>query len=121
VLVERSFLVRLSSLIRPYLVGVWCYRDRANSGRLARGSRPCRLEASGEAGKRRRLGMCRGKCDAHPACGLDDAGSDLDETHPQGRELGASQRLRLGNGVAQSEHQPEGPGMQYEPHLVGER
>ncbi len=45
----------------------------------------------------------------------------LMETHPQGRELGAGRRLRLGDGVAQSEHQPGGPGMQHEPHLVGER
>lgn len=48
--------------------------------------------------------------------GLDDAGGDLDQAQPQGGDLGIGQRLRLGDRVAQGQHQPVGGGMQQQAH-----
>jgi hypothetical protein len=88
---------------------------------MPRRSRAGGLETAREAGEQRRLGMRGGKGEAHPACGFDDAGGDLDQAYPQGGELGGGKRLRLWNSIADLEHQPVGAGVQHEAHLVGER
>jgi hypothetical protein len=65
------------------------------------------------------VGAGTGEGDAHPAGGLRDAGGDLQEPEPDGRELGSCEGVELGNGVAHGEDQPVGSGVQDEPHLVG--
>ena len=52
---------------------------------------------------------------------LDDAGADLEQARPEGRELGPGERHPAGHGIAQGEHQPVGRGVQDEAELVGER
>ena len=52
---------------------------------------------------------------------LDDAGADLEQARPEGRELGPGERHPAGHGIAQGEHQPVGRGVQDEAELVGDR
>ena len=52
---------------------------------------------------------------------LHDAGADLEQARPEGRELGPGERHPAGHGIAQGEHQPVGRGVQDEAELVGER
>ena len=52
---------------------------------------------------------------------LDDAGADLEQARPEGRELGPGERHLAGHGIAQGEHQPVGRGVQDEAELVGDR
>ena len=65
--------------------------------------------------------MGGGEREAHPADGLCDTGGKLDQTQPQGGELGLGQRLRPGNSVTQLQHEPVGGGMQDKADLIGER
>ena len=67
------------------------------------------------------VGASRGEGDADPAFGFDDAGSDFEETEAERFELGVGEVLDLGDGVADSEHQPVGGGVQDQPDLIGER
>ena len=59
--------------------------------------------------------------DADAGGPLDDAGSDLEQACPEGRELGPGERHPAGRGIAQGEHQPVGRGAQDEAELVSER
>ena len=52
---------------------------------------------------------------------LHDAGADLEQARPEGRELGPGERHPAGHGIAQGEHQPVGRGVQDEAELVGDR
>ena len=52
---------------------------------------------------------------------FDDAGADLEQAFPEGRELGPGKRHPAGHGIAQGEHEPVGRGVQDEAELVGER
>ena len=63
----------------------------------------------------------RSEVDADAGGLLDDAGGDLEQAQPDGRELGPGEILPPGHGIAQSEHQPVGRAVQDEPELVGER
>ena len=59
--------------------------------------------------------------DADAGGPLDDAGADLEQAFPEGRELGPGERHPVGHGIAQGEHQPVGRGVQDEAELIGER
>ena len=94
-------------------------RDRW-TGRTPRPSRPLRRERSGQTAEQIGFGTSGGEGEAHAAGSLDDAGGDLDQAQAQCRELGPRQVARRGNGVADSEHQPIGAGVQDEAHLIGD-
>ena len=87
----------------------------------ARRSLARRRERSGEPPEQVGFGTSGGEGETHPAGCLDDAGGDLDQAQTQCRELGPRQVARRGNGVADSEHQPIGAGVQDETHLIGDR
>ena len=63
----------------------------------------------------------RSEVDADAGGRLDDAGADLEQARPEGRELGPGERHPAGHGIAEGEHQPVGRGVQDEAELVGER
>ena len=86
-----------------------------------RRSRPARRERSGQTPEQVGFGTSGGEGKTHPAGCLDDAGGDLDQAQTQSGELGPRQVARSGNGVADSEHQPIGAGVQDEAHLIGDR
>jgi hypothetical protein len=50
---------------------------------------------------------------------LDDAGAQLQQPQPNGRELGCGERVSLRNRVSNREHKPIGCRVQDEPHLIG--
>ena len=54
----------------------------------------------------------RGDVDADAGGLFDDAGANLEQAQPESGELGACERHRTGNCVAQGEHQPVGTGVQ---------
>lgn len=66
-----------------------------------------------------RAGGGEGQADARG--GLDDAGAELEQAQAQGRELGRSQDVGFGDGVADGEHQPVGGGVEHKANLVGDR
>ena len=59
--------------------------------------------------------------DADPGGLLHDAGADLEQVLPEGRELGPGERHPSRHGIAEREHQPVGGGVQDEAELVGDR
>ena len=59
--------------------------------------------------------------DADAGGPLDNAGADLEQARPEGRELGPGERHPAGHGIAEGEHQPVGRDVQDEAELVGER
>src|SRR4051794_22051046 len=84
-------------------------------------SGPGGLKPARDAAEQFGLGAACRERDAPPPRGLYDTGGNLDQAEPHRLELGARQRLQLGNGVAQSQQQPIGGGVQHEAHLIGER
>jgi predicted transglutaminase-like cysteine proteinase len=66
------------------------------TGRTPAGQGPSGSSAPGK--QRKRSGTCRGERKANAARGLDDTGSDFQETKTQRRELGSGQFLDFGNG-----------------------
>ena len=91
------------------------------SGRTPRRSRTEREQRAGQAADQVGFGTCDGERKANAARGFDDPGCDFQETKTQRRELGSSQFLDFGNGVAHGQHQPISGGMEHEADLVGER
>src|SRR5271163_2640763 len=69
-------------------------------GRMPRRSRTERQQRAGQAAEEVGFGTCRGERKANAARGLDDPGGYFQETKTQRRELGSSQFLDFGNGVA---------------------
>ena len=78
-------------------------------------------EAPGQQAEQGGVGKGRSEVDADARGPLDDAGADLEQAFPEGRELGPGERHPAGHGIAQGEHQPVGRGVQDEAELVGER
>ena len=89
-------------------------------GRTPRRSRTERQQRPRQAADQVGLGTCCGERKANAACGLDDTGSDFQETKTQRRELGSGQFLDFGNGVAPGQHQPISGGVENEADLIGE-
>ena len=81
--------------------------------------RMCRVLPS-RAPEQLGFGAGRGEGNADPCGGLGDATGNLEQAQAHCRELGGGQRLRFGDGVTDSQHQPVGGGVQHEAHLVGE-
>src|ERR1700694_6014245 len=90
-------------------------------GRKPRRSRTEREQRAGQAAEEVGFGTCRGERKANAARGLDDTGSDFQETKTQRRELGSGQFPGFGNGVAHGQHQPISGGVEHEADLVGKR
>ena len=78
-------------------------------------------EAPGQQAEQGGVGTGRGEVDADARGPLDDAGADLEQAFPEGRELGPGERPPSRHGIAQGEHQPVGRGVQDEAELVGDR
>lgn len=68
----------------------------------------------------RSASSCR-KSETDAACGLNDAGSDFQQSQPDGGELGRCQIARLWDGVMNGEDEPIGGGVGDEANLIGER
>lgn len=62
-----------------------------------------------------------GKGEADTGSRLGDARSNLDQAEPQSRELSRGERLRVGDGITQPEHEPLCPRMEDEADLIGQR
>jgi hypothetical protein len=90
-------------------------------GRTPRRSRTEPEQRAGQAAEEVGFGTCRGERKANAVRGLDDTGSDFQETRTQRRELGSGQFPGFGNGVAHGQHQPISGGVEHEADLVGER
>ena len=102
------------------LNGVECWRDWVWEGTIPLMSRSGGLEAERDATEQCGVWARCGEGDANTCGGFGDPCCDLEQAHPQGRELGGRERMRLGDGVAQSQQQPVGSGVQHETHLIGE-
>src|ERR1700751_4491524 len=79
-----------------------------------------RLEADGDASEQCSVRAGCGEGDANTCGGFGDPCCELEQAHPQGRELGGGERMQLRNSVAHRQHQPVGSGVQYKTHLIGE-
>ena len=90
-------------------------------GRTPRRSRTEWQQRAWQAADQVGFGTCRGERKANAAGGLDDTGSDFQETKTQGRELGCGQFPGFGNRVAHGQHQPISGGVENEANLIGER
>ena len=90
------------------------------SGRTPRRSRTKREQRAGQAAEQVGLGTCCGERKANAARGLDDTGSDFQETKTQRRELGSGQFPDFGNGVAHGQHQPISGRVEDEADLICE-
>jgi hypothetical protein len=90
-------------------------------GRTPRRSRTEREQRAGQAAEEVGFGTCCGEGEANAARGLDDPGSDFQETKTQRRELGSGQFPGFGNGVTHGQHQPISGGVENEADLIGER
>ena len=82
-----------------------------------------RLAAEGirQAAEQRGFRACGGERDAHPRCGLGDAGCQLQKPQVESGELGPGQWVKPWDGGADAEHQPICGGVQKQPHLIGQR
>src|ERR1700735_4492388 len=67
------------------------------------------------------VGAGCGKGEADPRRPLDNPSAKFQEPQANGGELGRGERVRLWDGVSDGEHEPVGGGVQYQPHLVGDR
>ena len=100
-----------SSLFREHICGRWWLTGSGGCGARAPSVTALPVGESVRGWQKGcRFGMRGGEGVAHPACGFDDLGGDLDQAHPQGGELGGGKRLRPGDGIAEFEHQPIGAG-----------
>ena len=89
-------------------------------GFFARSFRGRGLRGRRQATEQIGLGAAGGESETDAACGFDDAGCDLDQPQPQGRELGVGEIARFGDGVANGEHEPIGRCVQNEADLVAD-
>lgn len=62
---------------------------------------------------------CRWPLDTDQGLQLGDARRDLDEAQTQGIELDGAPRRAFGHGISQTPHQPIGPGVEEQTHLIG--
>jgi hypothetical protein len=90
-------------------------------GLTPHGSWPLRDQGVGEAAEQIGLGTSCREGETNAAGRLGDTGGDFEKPEPDRCELGRGQITRLRDGVAHSEDEPIGGGVENEADLVGER
>ena len=80
-----------------------------------------RGEGSGQAAEEVGLWAAGGESETDAARGFDDTGGDLDQPHPQGRELGVREIARFRDGVANGEHERASRRVQNKADLICDR